>query len=117
MSENRFKKKQKDKKPRKPFKFKLKPRFISDPRFHLACGLFFIVLALFLFISFTSYLFTGDEDQSVVQAFWDINIKEDGQEAKNLLGLLGASLSYLLVYKWFGVASFFIDSCVITYRY
>lgn len=108
MSENKFKKTKKEKKPRKPLKLKLKPGFITDPRFHLALGLFFIVLALFLFISFTSYLFTGEEDQSVVQAFWSTDVKENGQEAKNLLGLLGASLSYLLVYKWFGVASFLL---------
>ncbi len=82
--------------------------FLHDRRFHLAVGFFLIALALFLFISFVSYLFTGKYDQSVVGAIGNEASKELGLESKNWLGLLGAWASHLFIFKWFGIAAFFI---------
>lgn len=104
MAENSYKKPQKKKKAKKSG---VSLSFLKDPRLHLAFGLFLLVLASCLFLAFVSYLFTGKADQSVVQAWWgDAGLIESGQEAENWLGMLGASLSYLFIFRWFGIASF-----------
>lgn len=106
MAENSYKKPQKKKKE-KIKKSGAHLNFLKDPRLHLAFGLFLLVLSGCLFLAFVSYLFTGKADQSVVQAWWgEASLIESGQEAQNWLGMLGASLSYLFIFRWFGVASF-----------
>jgi len=79
-----------------------------DPRFHLALGFFLIVASLYLFIAQVSYLFTGNADQSVVESVLESDWKVAGQETENWLGLVGAVVSYLWIYRWFGVASLLI---------
>ena len=93
----------KAKKERKPFS-----PIWHDPRFHLALGFFLIVASLYLFIAQISYLFTGPADQSVVEAVLESNWKTAGQETENWLGLVGAVVSYLWIYRWFGIASLLI---------
>ena len=61
-----------------------------------------------MFISFISYLFTYSADQSVVEAVRETGIRQSGLEAENVFGLLGALVSYYFIFKWFGVAAFFI---------
>lgn len=102
MAENTYKAKPKSKASSK--KMKLNLSLFSDPRLHMALGLFLLVFSVCLFIAFTSYLFTGQSDQSIVESYWSVS--EDGRNIENWLGLLGASLSYLFVYKWFGIGSF-----------
>jgi DNA segregation ATPase FtsK/SpoIIIE, S-DNA-T family len=114
MAENKyksetFKKPEKEKKAKaSKSKFKLNFSFFQDPRFALAVGFFFIIVALYLFTAFISYLFTGKADQSVVEALWSTNIIESGKEAENVLGLYGAVTSHFLVFKWMGISAFFI---------
>lgn len=105
---NTFKKPEKEKKA-KPTKskFKFEFSFFKDPRFALAMGFFLLIISLFLFTAFLSYLFTGKADQSVVES-WIGNIVESGQEAENWLGLIGAVISHYLVFKWMGISAFFI---------
>lgn len=85
-----------------------KTKFFQDQKFVLAIGFFLIALSLFMVISFVSYLFTYSADQSVVQAIQETGIRESGLEAENLLGLLGALVSYYFIFKWFGISAFFI---------
>mgnify|MGYP001792331331 CR=1 FL=1 len=80
----------------------------QDPRFHLALGFFLIVTSLYLLIAQISYLLTGAADQSVVEAVMESNWKTAGQETENWLGLVGAVVSYLWIYRWFGIASLLI---------
>ena len=89
----------------KPRKFK---PIWRDPRFHLALGFFLIVTSLYLFIAQVSYLLTGAADQSVVESVLENNWKAAGQETENWLGLVGAVVSYLWIYRWFGIASLLI---------
>ncbi|MFP4089399.1 MAG: DNA translocase FtsK 4TM domain-containing protein [Cyclobacteriaceae bacterium] len=100
---NTYKKAQKQKEQRKS-----RIGFYKDKKFHAAFGLFLIVLALYLMIAFFSFIFTGQADQSVVEAVFDTEIKSSGQETENWLGLLGAIASYLFIYRWFGLASMLI---------
>ncbi len=83
---------------------------IRDERTHKITGAAFLLISIFLFISFTSYLFTWREDQDKV--FRGISILAPSRDIKvaNLLGNLGAYISHLFFYKGFGLASFFICS-------
>src|SRR5580692_12278114 len=77
---------------------------IKDDRVHKIAGAFSLLFASFLFIAFTSYLFTWKEDQPIVLNGISTN------KASNLLGNLGAYISYQFVNHGFGVASYFICS-------
>lgn len=86
----------------------VKPGFISDRKFHLAFGFFLLLLSVFLLVSFISYLFTGQADQSVVEAIGSTGINNSGIETENWLKLLGALVSHYFIFKWFGIASFLL---------
>ena len=79
---------------------------LRDRRFHLFVGFGLLLGSLYLTIAFTSFLFTGHADQSVVGAMSTLPVKEAGAESHNWLGLLGAWAAELFIYKLFGVAAF-----------
>jgi DNA segregation ATPase FtsK/SpoIIIE, S-DNA-T family len=103
MAKNTFKtnnyKKEEPKKESTPL-----PNFFKDKRTHLVFGFFLLILSIFLFVSFFSYLFSGKADQSVVESFMDTGIRASGSEIKNWLGLLGAVTSHFFIFKWFGIS-------------
>jgi S-DNA-T family DNA segregation ATPase FtsK/SpoIIIE len=106
---NTFKKPEKEKKAKAgKSKFNFNFDFFKDPRFRLAAGFFLIILALYLFTSFLSYIFTGKADQSVVEALGNSELIESGKEADNWLGLGGAITSHYLIFRWLGISAFFI---------
>jgi S-DNA-T family DNA segregation ATPase FtsK/SpoIIIE len=80
--------------------------FFKDRRFHLVSGMFIMLFSFALLIAFTSFLFSGRNDQSIVEALWNTSVQESGKEVDNLLGIVGAALSYIFIYKWFGMASY-----------
>ncbi|HSZ24989.1 MAG TPA: DNA translocase FtsK 4TM domain-containing protein, partial [Cytophagaceae bacterium] len=92
-----------EKEPRKPI---LNFQFVKDRRFQLVAGFFVLIFSLCMCLSFLSYLFTGADDQSVVESFFGTSILDSGKEAQNWLGLSGAILAYFFIFKWFGLASF-----------
>jgi len=80
-------------------------------------GLFFLILAIYFLVAFTSYLFTWQEDYSYVidaNGGWSNLFKtmEELQQnnipvvVQNWLGKFGALLSHQFIYEWFGVSSF-----------
>jgi S-DNA-T family DNA segregation ATPase FtsK/SpoIIIE len=93
-----------DLRPEKEEKIDLK-KLAKDERTWKITGAFLILISIFLFISFISYFFTWKEDQSLVlnHSVFDTSVL-----AKNLLGVLGAFVSYFFINKGFGIASFFI---------
>ena len=66
----------------------------------LFLGSSLIILSLFLLISFISYFFTGDIDQSNLNDFTDNTIS-----TTNSLGKIGAMLSDFFIYRGFGLSS------------
>ena len=92
--------------------------FFSDRRFHLVVGFLLMLCAFFLLVSFISYLFTGKADQSVVESIGQTGINDSGLETENWFKLFGAVTSHYFIFKWFGLASFFIPPWlfVIGYR-
>ncbi|MDP4148336.1 MAG: DNA translocase FtsK 4TM domain-containing protein [Bacteroidota bacterium] len=79
---------------------------VKDERTHKITGAVLLLLAAFLFIAFTSYLFTWKEDQDKV--FRGASILAPSSEVKvaNLLGHLGAWVSYQFFNNGFGLASY-----------
>lgn len=80
--------------------------FYTDRRFHLASGLFLMLVSLLLFLAFFSYLFTGKHDQSVVESLFETSVHESGRDVQNWLGMVGAYLASVFIFDWFGLASF-----------
>ncbi|MBS1950628.1 MAG: DNA translocase FtsK [Cytophagales bacterium] len=110
---NSFKKPEKEKKPKAgKSKSRFSFDFFKDPRFVLAFGFFLIVLSLFLFTSFVSYLFTGKADQSVIEALSDTSLADSGKEVGNWLGLYGAITSHFMIFRWLGISAFFIPPLI-----
>lgn len=71
-------------------------------------GLFFLFLSIMLFIAFASYLFTWKEDQDKVLNFsWKIIFSKEAL-VENKMGRIGAFLSHVFFYDFFGVASFIV---------
>ena len=77
----------------------------SSPKGTLAWGIFFIVLGIIMEVSFISYIFTGIKDQSVVDGLGQESIRDAGRQTRNVLGVLGATISHIFVYRWFGISA------------
>ncbi len=87
-----------------------KERKAIDARIIKITGLLLLLISLYLFVAFFSYLFTWDEDQSVVSgARLGIIFDAANHKVENWLGILGAMVSHLFMFRWFGVSSFLIS--------
>src|SRR6267154_1318188 len=110
----------KSKKSQLPVANKLKPekdpqvtvrQIVKDERTHKITGAVFLLLAIFLFIAFTSYLFTWKDDQDkVFHGGASILLPSTDVKVSNLLGNLGALISYQFFNKGFGLASYLFCS-------
>jgi S-DNA-T family DNA segregation ATPase FtsK/SpoIIIE len=80
-------------------------RIRSDQRSSLILGVLFMGLGVGLLIAFISYLLHGPADQSVVGAALSEPLTESGTETRNILGLVGASVAHVFVFRWFGVGA------------
>lgn len=77
----------------------------SSPKGTLAWGIFFIVLGVIMELAFVSYIFTGLRDQSVVDGLSELTMKEAGSQTRNILGVLGATIAQIFVFRWFGICA------------
>ncbi|CAA6816784.1 MAG: Cell division protein FtsK [uncultured Aureispira sp.] len=77
---------------------------VQDDRFPKLVGLFCLFFTLYLFIAFSSYLFTWKEDMD--KANWSVLLSPHDME--NWLGRLGAVLSHQFIYYGFGFPSFIL---------
>jgi S-DNA-T family DNA segregation ATPase FtsK/SpoIIIE len=82
----------------------------KDERTHKITGAVFLLLAIFLLLAFTSYLYTWKEDQFLVSRGWHVLMPSTGAKASNLLGNLGALVSHLFFFNGFGLASYLFCS-------
>ncbi len=107
----------KKKKNKTPDPAKMKPETVEkvvakelwkDERTHKIIGAFFLLIAFLLFVAFTSYLFTWQEDQSKV---WNNpKILLHPQTVANMLGVAGAYFSNIFFRQGFGIASYLFCS-------
>lgn len=83
---------------------------LKDERTHKIAGSICLLISIILFISFTSYLFTWQDDQDIVfksgsGLFWGEDV-----QVQNLMGTFGAFISHFFFYQGFGLASFLVCS-------
>lgn len=83
---------------------------VKDERTTKIFGASSLLLTIFLFVAFTSYLFTWQEDQDKVHQFGIRIFATDDVKVNNLLGVLGAYVAHTLFYKGFGLASYLLCS-------
>ena len=70
-------------------------------------GTLFLLLSVYLFIAFVSYLFTWKQDQDLIMdsGFFSFIFGDTSTEVGNWLGKFGAWVSHLFIYSWSGRAS------------
>lgn len=97
------KKNDKPKRSRKPLFQSLNQRKTKS-----ITGVLFLLLSIYLFIAFTSYLFNWQADQDLIlhTNFFTFLFSSPSIEVSNWLGKLGAWLAHLFMYDWFGIPSF-----------
>jgi len=72
----------------------------------VSLGAISITFSVLIFLSLTSYLFTGHLDQSLIDS--GLSFSALGEKSENWLGVFGAFLSHYLVFETFGISSFFL---------
>ncbi|SOD96384.1 FtsK/SpoIIIE family DNA translocase [Spirosoma fluviale] len=87
-------------------------RWLTDQRSTLTLGVLLMGLALGLLVAFISYLLNGPADQSVVGAAFSEPLAESGTETRNWVGLVGAYVAHVFVFRWFGVGALAIPIIV-----
>ncbi len=83
---------------------------VKDERTTKILGACSLLFTLFLFVAFTSYLFTWQEDQDKVHRLGVRIFATDDVRVSNLLGVLGAYVAHNLFYKGFGLATYLFCS-------
>lgn len=78
-------------------------RVRTDGRMNLAVGVLLMLLSVGLMVAFVSYLFSGPADQSLIST--DESVKEAGKDVQNWVGLLGAHVAYVFMFRWFGIGA------------
>jgi DNA segregation ATPase FtsK/SpoIIIE, S-DNA-T family len=78
----------------------------NDGKFQLVIGILFMVFSLYLVFAFTSYLFTGEADQSVLKNGAESGFVENAKSSRNAVGYFGAIISNFFIFKLFGIASY-----------
>jgi len=77
--------------------------FFKSKQTHLVFGVFLVLFAVFMLVSFVSFFMHWKADQSQLQMFTDRIV-----DAKNLLGKIGAEISHFFIYKGLGLSSFIV---------
>tara|TARA_B100000575_G_scaffold80955_1_gene63630 strand:+ start:546 stop:2909 length:2364 start_codon:yes stop_codon:yes gene_type:complete len=75
-------------------------------KFKISLGAISLALSIIIFLSLLSYFFTGNADQSLIDS--GLSFSALGEESENWLGIVGAFLSYYLIFEGFGISSFLI---------
>ncbi|QMU65402.1 MAG: DNA translocase FtsK [Flavobacteriaceae bacterium] len=77
--------------------------FFKSRQTQTVIGVFLVVFSIFLCITFISFLFNWEEDQSSINQLTDSTVK-----SKNWLGKIGAVLSHYGIYEGFGIGAFLL---------
>ena len=83
-------------------KLAMRFQFIYDERFQKISGLTLLSIAIFMAFSCISFLFTWESDYSKIMG----DLFNSDVQVDNWFGKAGALVSYILIYKWFGLPSF-----------
>ena len=103
----------------KPTGSKRKKKTVSNPfkseKFRFIFGIFVLLVAAYLLVSFISFLFHGAADQSRLDLPWNQLVLDSDIQVGNKAGKTGAWLAEVIMNRGFGFASFlFIYLLIIT---
>ena len=81
---------------------------IDKKKLKSTIGVISILLAFYILLACFSYLLTwkDDQDRVIEKGLFEFIFNGDETPVSNWLGKFGAWISHLLIYEWFGVASF-----------
>ncbi|CAL1517298.1 DNA translocase FtsK 4TM domain-containing protein [Chitinophaga sp. MM2321] len=79
---------------------------VKDERTHKVMGVFFLLLSVYCFIAFTSYLVTWEDDQDKVFRYSTKELLIGDVKVDNLLGRLGAYVSHNFFFNGVGIAAY-----------
>lgn len=79
-----------------------------NEKVNFTIGLTIFAIAVFTFISFVSYLLTGDADQTMIESARVGEVMNEGRAFKNSCGSFGAYSSYFFMKMGFGYAAFIV---------
>jgi S-DNA-T family DNA segregation ATPase FtsK/SpoIIIE len=79
---------------------------VKDERTHKVMGVFFLLLSVYCFIAFTSYLFTWEDDQDKIFHYSTRELFFGDVKVDNLLGRLGAYVSHNFFFYGVGIAAY-----------
>jgi S-DNA-T family DNA segregation ATPase FtsK/SpoIIIE len=85
-------------------------QLLKDDRTHKIFGSILLLFSVLLFVAFTSYLFTWEEDFSKVTQEGNKMLWFSDAKVSNLMGTLGAFISNFFISNGFGVASYLLCS-------
>ena len=94
-------------KPVEPSVFS-KTTLSNDGQYSFLTGVFLILLSVFFLFAFSSFLFSGNFDQDLLQHNVGEIVGHKSGKAANILGWLGANTSHWFIDIWFGLSSFLI---------
>ena len=86
---------------------------VKDERTSKIAGIAILLLTIFLFIAFTSYFFTWQEDQDKLQIWRKLLFSRTEVKMNNQVGYFGAFIAYQMVYNGFGLAAYLF--CAFTF--
>ena len=71
-------------------------------------GAVFVLFALYFFFACFSYLFTwtADQDRVINKSLLEFLFEDNALPVSNWFGKMGAWVSHLFIYRWFGISSF-----------
>ena len=108
---NSFRNKKKAVKPaEKPVETSVfsKTTLSNDGQYAFLTGVFLILLSVFFLFAFSSFLFSGNSDQDLLQHEVGEIVGHKSGKAANILGWLGANISHWFIDIWFGLSAFLI---------
>jgi DNA segregation ATPase FtsK/SpoIIIE, S-DNA-T family len=85
-------------------------QLLKDERTQKIAGSICLLLAVLLFVAFTSYLFTWEDDQDKVFSEGIHLLFGTTSKLSNLMGSFGAYISHLFIFKGFGIAAYLLCS-------
>ena len=87
--------------------------FELSERMIFTIGIIFFAIGVYLFLAFSSYLGTGEADQSIVTNLQDGEVVNAQHSYQNICGSLGAIISHFLIARCFGFAAYIIPLFII----
>ncbi|NDV84087.1 DNA translocase FtsK [Bacteroides sp. 51] len=82
--------------------------FFKSETAHFVLGLALVIFAVYLLLAFSSFFFTGADDQSIIDKADPQELSSVNNGVRNYAGSRGAQLASYLINDCFGISSFFI---------